>query len=584
MSTKQEQINAFKKKKEKYDNAATSAEKKAIVESYNKPSTSTSGTSSSKTTTYGTSSSSSNGVGYFTSDDPNLKSNPYYTGEATVPSGYYPKSNSSYLTPENTGYTYDPNISVNRITGLKGMYDAAEKAGNTEIMAAIRDEAEKSYSELETNGYNDIANQLRGSNFESSKVVMNTMSNYKPKETAPDYSRYLGEDENAFLMSLYPEGSFDNYYGKYGYGANEQYYINSNAEQQKAYEASLALAKQNAEETAKEAARRAYVAYMLGMKNIPQQLAAAGITGGMAESNILKANLAYQNELADIEKSKNDVFSQLDSSGIQYNAQLQSELAEKIAANRSAALAARNNELAKFRDYAYNSLVDAKASKTEQLNQQIALAMQMYDFDKVAELTGLNVDTIKQMTNQQLMQTAQEYALAERQMSLVENQYAQDVKQSQAENAQWASDYALEQEKLKLEQSKNADLLTPYYKLMNGDPLTPAEEAALRAAYGDSEVDKYLLSTQPQMEYNSVAMQNSLNNIVGSINKSSAGGSTERIEYNGNLTYFVPNSKINTVIDQVYNSDIIPNDLKYKVLTERFNISYDAIKAYLNKM
>ena len=60
-----------------------------------------------------------------------------------------------------------------------------------------------------------------------------------------------------------------------------------------------------------ELARQAYIAKMLGQKNLDQQLSAAGYTGGMADSQRIQAETAYQNNLKDIELQKAETIRQL---------------------------------------------------------------------------------------------------------------------------------------------------------------------------------------------------------------------------------------------------------------------------------
>lgn len=60
-----------------------------------------------------------------------------------------------------------------------------------------------------------------------------------------------------------------------------------------------------------EAARRAYINKMLSQRNMEQELAASGVYGGMADSQRIAAEAAYQNDLTDLETQYNDTMAQL---------------------------------------------------------------------------------------------------------------------------------------------------------------------------------------------------------------------------------------------------------------------------------
>lgn len=60
-----------------------------------------------------------------------------------------------------------------------------------------------------------------------------------------------------------------------------------------------------------ELARQAYIAKMLGQKNLDQQLSAAGYAGGMADSQRIQTETAYQTNLKDIENQKAETVRQL---------------------------------------------------------------------------------------------------------------------------------------------------------------------------------------------------------------------------------------------------------------------------------
>lgn len=61
-----------------------------------------------------------------------------------------------------------------------------------------------------------------------------------------------------------------------------------------------------------ELARQAYVAKMLGQKNLDQQLSAAGYAGGMADSQRIQTQTNYENNLQDIENQRQLVVAELE--------------------------------------------------------------------------------------------------------------------------------------------------------------------------------------------------------------------------------------------------------------------------------
>lgn len=74
-------------------------------------------------------------------------------------------------------------------------------------------------------------------------------------------------------------------------------------EKQAALDEQYEQGKRNIEEAAAESNRQAYIAYMHGMKNLPQQAAMYG-NGGMAQSLANKSQLNYENNRNNIEVAK----------------------------------------------------------------------------------------------------------------------------------------------------------------------------------------------------------------------------------------------------------------------------------------
>lgn len=97
---------------------------------------------------------------------------------------------------------------------------------------------------------------------------------------------------------------FDDFYNRMGgadYEKRLRETINASVQQAvNSYEAQ----KQETEQDAAEMARQAYVAKMLGQKNLDQRLAAGGYAGGAAESTMLENETTYQNQLAEIQRQR----------------------------------------------------------------------------------------------------------------------------------------------------------------------------------------------------------------------------------------------------------------------------------------
>ena len=80
-----------------------------------------------------------------------------------------------------------------------------------------------------------------------------------------------------------------------------------------------------------ELARQAYIAKMLGQKNLNQQLSASGYSGGMADSQKIQTETNYQNNLTSIEKQRQDTVNQLQTAITQAQLSGDQQTAEKLA-------------------------------------------------------------------------------------------------------------------------------------------------------------------------------------------------------------------------------------------------------------
>ena len=113
-----------------------------------------------------------------------------------------------------------------------------------------------------------------------------------------NYSQYLQEEP----FDLY--GSFEDFLADMGYGDYA-------AETQAAIQAAVNNAINNyrrqietTNEDTEELARQAYISKMLGEKNLEQQLAANGYSGGLADSHRIALEATYENDLNTLEQQR----------------------------------------------------------------------------------------------------------------------------------------------------------------------------------------------------------------------------------------------------------------------------------------
>lgn len=237
-----------------------------------------------------------------TTPDPTKTS--YYTGNSgkyqlgdTVGGSTYPKSGTA------------PAVSPASYTGMGGVSTGLTDYWNEGLTAAQVAEMQRYYGTDADGkwGPNSIASAGNLSAKQAwDKYQQETGAGGIPLWTAnPNYSNGGGVSGE---VSSPAGGSgmmgFEDFYNRMG-GADFEKMLreNINASVQQAvngYEAQ----KQETEQDAQEMARQAYVAKLLGEKNMAQRLAAGGYAGGMAESAMLESETAYQNNLAEIQRQR----------------------------------------------------------------------------------------------------------------------------------------------------------------------------------------------------------------------------------------------------------------------------------------
>ena len=146
-----------------------------------------------------------------------------------------------------------------------------------------------------------------------------------------DGSDYIENGENNQYESWGNMNTYENFLQDSGYFNAVDVYKNYAQENQAALAAAYGQQVQQANQQADNNMRQAYVNYMLAQKNLPQQMAANGYTGGMADSQLIGMNANYQNNLTDIENNRQTTVSGLLSNMTQAVNEGNMEAANKIA-------------------------------------------------------------------------------------------------------------------------------------------------------------------------------------------------------------------------------------------------------------
>ena len=150
------------------------------------------------------------------------------------------------------------------------------------------------------NYYGTAADGLWGQNSTASAGGLNAQQAWQQYQQQKQQ-----EAQQQMQETLMPEVmGFEAFYDRMGGADFEKKLresINASVQQAvNAYEAQ----KQETEQDAQEMARQAYVAKLLGEKNMAQRLAAGGYAGGMAESAMLESETNSQNNLAEIQRQR----------------------------------------------------------------------------------------------------------------------------------------------------------------------------------------------------------------------------------------------------------------------------------------
>lgn len=264
-------------------------------------------------------------------------------------------------------------------------------------------------------GYNVNFQYPDGSTLDD--VIANYGNNYDYSGSAyPEYNGITAQDIADQMKSVY-----ENY-------QNSMEGVNSALAQSYAYQ------QEQRNKEADDAARALYVNKRIAQRDMPQQLAAQGITGGMSESALLGLNTSYENAYQQNESARTDAVTQLDiaknTAIANNNMQMAGVLADlqqsSIQLQQSAAQYENqfNLSVAQMRQaqsqfeqqMAYQQAQDAwnqqyQMLQLERENTQLAAqyAYQMGDYDTIANLYDIDTSYAKKMQEYELLGAQLDY-------------------------------------------------------------------------------------------------------------------------------------------------------------------------------
>lgn len=135
-----------------------------------------------------------------------------------------------------------------------------------------------------------------------------------------------GSSNYGSYTSPYTYGSYDDFYGQSGYSQSYNAAKNAIDAQTEASVNALENRRRGVNDDADKLAREAYISYMQSQQKLPQQLTAAGYSGGMADSHKIGLEANLQNRQGDIATNRTNAIYDLDSeiqnARLQGNAQL----------------------------------------------------------------------------------------------------------------------------------------------------------------------------------------------------------------------------------------------------------------------
>lgn len=250
------------------------------------------------------------------------------SGSSKGTSGYYNPNTDYSLAIKNAqnngaSQSYISQLQQERQNKIDAMYGGSDPyKGSSDIMGSGSSSGSTGTSHGNYGGvsqsinYQALINQAVAKGDYTSAAIYEQMRNqkisspdYKGSQSTTDYySQYLPENQQ---MPQFEVPSFEEFLAQMGY---DQYTDATQQRIQAAVQQAVNNYNAQIEQTNKdsdELARQAYVAKMLGQKNLDQQLSAAGYAGGMADSQRIETETNYENNLQDIENQRQQVIAEL---------------------------------------------------------------------------------------------------------------------------------------------------------------------------------------------------------------------------------------------------------------------------------
>jgi len=226
-----------------------------------------------------------------TSDSPGyIGDGTYYNGDGTPYNGTYRDSGGNYVAQNG----------VDQGTDYQALINAAKAKGDL-ASAAV---------------YEQLRNEkINSSDYTGSQSATSLYGSYLPSSVSQKQQNY---------------GTWEDFLNASGY---QDY----NEQVQAAIKAAVDAATQSytqqidtANQDSAELARQAYIAKMLGQKNLDQQLSASGYAGGMADSQRIQTESNYQNNLNSIEQQRLATVKELQSAISQAQLSGNQQMAESL--------------------------------------------------------------------------------------------------------------------------------------------------------------------------------------------------------------------------------------------------------------
>lgn len=245
--------------------------------------------------------------------------------------------------------------------------------------------------------YQALINQAVAKGDYTSAAIYEQMRNqkisspdYKGQQTTTDYySQYLPENQPVMELPEIEIPSFQEFLDQTGY---DQYSEATQQRIQAAVQQAVNSYNSQIEQTNKdsdELARQAYIAKMLGQKNLDQQLSAAGYAGGMADSQRIQTETNYENNLQSIENQRQLVIAELQQAirDAQLSGDLQAaqELQAYLQSMQSSWLSYVQNQQA-LQSSNYWNQQQMQSNQQQMRTQQSATA-----YDRAMDLLGMGI-------------------------------------------------------------------------------------------------------------------------------------------------------------------------------------------------